>query len=134
MDLMQSINVSASGLRAQSARMKMHAENLANADSIISNKGTAYQRKQMLFEAEVNKQTGLTEVQAQVVADTKSPFKTVYDPSHPLADEKGLLYYPNVNTLQESTDMRQASRMYEANMQAIESAKEMMARSLDMLR
>lgn len=135
MDLMQSINVSVGGMYAQSQRMKVAAENIANADSVISESGGAYRRQQLYFQSEVNKATGMTEVKvAKVAPDMKTPMNIVYEPGHDLADENGFVEYPNVTTQTESMDMRQASRMYEANMTAIESAREMMLRSIDMLR
>ncbi len=135
MDLLQSINISSSGMAAQSARLKMLSENIANADSVVTENGQPYRRKIMTFETVLDKQSGLQKVQiAKVTEDTKTPMKNVFEPSHPMADEKGFVSYPNVNTLVESLDMREASRMYEANMQAIESAKTMMARSMDLLR
>ena len=136
MDLFQSINVSASGMYAQSVRMKLAAENIANADSITSSDGPGpYRRKTVSFEAAVDKQTGLMHVETQKVKrDFKTPLRTEYNPSHPEADAKGFVQMPNVNTMVESVDMREASRMYEANMAAIETAKLMMVRSLDLLR
>ena len=135
MDLLQSMNVSAGGMAAQSARMKMISENIANADSVISDTGEAYRRKQIQFKAELDKATGLTNVKVdKITEDTETPLKQVYQPSHPAADARGFVMYPNVDTMVETVDMRESARMYEANMQAIESAKTMMARSLDLLK
>ncbi|MFZ2619629.1 MAG: flagellar basal body rod protein FlgC [Alphaproteobacteria bacterium] len=135
MDLMGAINVSASGMSAQTARMKVLSENIANADSITGNNGGAYRRKQVFFKAELDRATGLTKVAVdRIKEDKQTPLKLVFEPANPLADERGYVAYPNVDTLVESTDMRQATRAYEANLQAIESAKEMMARSLDLIR
>jgi flagellar basal-body rod protein FlgC len=135
MDLMKSVQVSASGMAAQSTRMQMISENIANADSLITETGEPYRRKLITFEAEINRATGLTEVQVKhIKSDYETPFKKEYAPHHPLADDKGFISKPNVTTLLESVDMRSATRAYEANMSAIESAKEMMVKSLDMLR
>ena len=135
MDLMQSIAVSRSGMAAQSQRMKVVSENIANADSLVTESGGPYRRKMMIFESVLDKNTGLAHVHVkQVKPDMDSPLRYSYEPNHPLANDRGYLARPNVNTLAESTDMQDAVRMYEANMAAIESAKEMMVQSLDLLR
>ncbi|MDD9912544.1 MAG: flagellar basal body rod protein FlgC [Alphaproteobacteria bacterium] len=135
MDLLKAMDVSAGGMAAQSARVKMIAENIANADSVITDEGTAYRRKQIQFKADLDKASGLTHVHIdRIIEDDKTPFRKVYEPSHPAANDQGFVLYPNVDTMVETVDLREATRMYEANMQAIESAKEMMARSMDLLR
>lgn len=135
MDLMKSVQVSASGMAAQSQRMQVVSENIANANSLVTETGEPYRRKLITFEASINRATGLTEVNVKhVKPDYETPLKREYAPYHPLADEKGFIAKPNVDTLIEKVDMRNASRAYEANMSAIESAKEMMVRSIDMLR
>ncbi len=134
MDLMKAVAVSASGMKAQSMRMQIISENIANADSLQSSDGGPYRRKQIFLKA-VKNQQGLQQVNiSKISKDYTTPLKQNYDPSHPLADKSGYVSYPNVNTFVETTDMRDATRNYEANMSVIESAKEMMARSLDLLR
>jgi flagellar basal-body rod protein FlgC len=134
MDLMKAIQASSSGMAAQSQRMQVISENIANADSLVGPDGGPYRRKKVFFETLQNAQ-GLMEVRvSNVRSDYTTPLKQDFDPSHPLADENGYVSYPNVNTFVESTDMRDAARSYEANMSAIESAKEMMVRSLDLIR
>lgn len=135
MDLLRSIDISASGMAAQSRMMKVTAENIANADSVMTETGEAYRKQQVFFKTEVDRATGMNKVVvADVKPDTKTPFNYVYEPAHPLANEKGFVAYPNVNTFTENTNMRAAARSYEANMQAIEAAKSMASRSLDLLR
>ncbi|MFT7144485.1 MAG: flagellar basal-body rod protein FlgC [Alphaproteobacteria bacterium] len=135
MDLMKSIGVSTSGMNAQSARMQVISENIANAESIVTENGGPYRRKLITFESMVNRQTGLTEVQVKnIKSDYETPLNYEYQPHHPLADSKGFLAKPNVSTLIEKVDMRDAARAYEANMAAIESAKAMMVKSLDLLK
>jgi len=135
MDLMKSVSVSASGMAAQSTRMQMIAENIANANSIETPEGGPYRRKVILFKAALDQSSGLHEVKVQRISkDYSKPLKQVYDPTHELADANGFVAHPNVSTFLENIDMREASRAYEANMSAIESAKEMMVRSLDLLR
>lgn len=135
MDLMKAIDVSASGMSAQSARMQMISENIANAESVVTESGGPYRRKTIQFETVLNRHTGLQEVQVRKISpDYTTPLKQVYNPGHEMADENGYVAHPNVNTLLENVDMRDASRMYEANMKTIEVAKEMMVRSIDLLR
>lgn len=135
MDLKDASMISASGLRVQSARMKVLAENIANADSTINAAGTGpYQRKMIAFRAALNK-SGAAEVKVDRVApDRQTPYRLAYDPSHPLADAQGLVRFPNVDIAIESTDMREATRAYEANLMAIDTTRQMMARSMDLLR
>lgn len=135
MDLLESISISASGMSAQSQRIKMITENIANADSVVGKNGEPYRKKEIYFQAEVDKATGATYVKVdKIEEDRKTPFKAAYQPSHQLADENGFVMYPNVNTTVENINLREASRSYEANMAAIETSRDMIARSLDMLR
>lgn len=136
MDLQASTAISASGLRAQNARMKVIAENIANADSTINAAGTGpYQRKMIAFKAHMDKASGAASVKVdRVGTDQKTPYRLAFEPGHPLADEQGLVKYPNVDIAIESADMREATRAYEANLMAIDTARQMMSRSLDLLR
>lgn len=137
MDLMASMNISASGMRAQSARMKITAENIANADAAIGPNGTEpYRPQRAVFQSALDKATGAHAVQLTNIQEENdaTAFKESYDPEHPLANEKGIVLLPNIDTQLESLNMRESARAYEANMAAMESAKEMFARSLDLLR
>ena len=135
MDLMQALKVSSTGMHAQSERMKVISENIANADSIVGEDGNPYRRKVIHFESVLNKASGLEEVKVGGVArDTTTPLNYEYNPSHELADENGYVAKPNVDVFLEQVDMRDATRAYQANMAAIEAAKQMMVRSLDSLR
>lgn len=135
MDLMQSINISASGMAAQSARMKVVSENIANADSVVTPEGGPYRRQTVTFTSYLDRNTGTTKVRvANIGRDYQNDFKRVYEPGNPYADGQGFVAYPNVSTTHEKVDMKEASRAYEANMTAIETAKQMMVRSLDLLR
>ena len=136
MDLMQAINVSAGGMYAQSTRMKVAAENIANADSVQNADGTGpYRAKQVYFKSVLNRQTGATEVAvSNVQANTKTPLKMVYNPSHQLADSRGYVAMPNVETTLENINMREAKRSYEANLAAIQNTREMITQTLDILR
>lgn len=134
MDILSSMNISAGGMLAQSTRMKVAAENIANADSVQRADGEGpYRAKQVLFQTVVDAQ-GNARVQARVQEDMRTPMNAVYNPSSDLADERGFVMMPNVNTTLESMNMREAQRSYEANMAAISTAREMATRTLDMLR
>lgn len=135
MDLMQALSVSSSGMAAQSERMKVISENIANAESIVGEDGNPYRRKVIHFESVLNRHSGLEEVQVGNVArDNTTPLRYEYMPSHELADENGYVAKPNVDVFLEQVDMRDATRAYQANMAAIEAAKEMMVRSIETLR
>ncbi len=135
MDLKKSIDVSASGLRAQSLRMRVIAENLANANSLARTPGGApYRRKIATFEAEVNRSTGAQGVKVRTIDTDKTAFPRVYQPGNPAADAAGYVQQPNVNTLIEAADMKAAQRSYESNLNAIEAAKSLTMRTIDLLK
>ena len=134
-DMNAALNVAASGLRAQTARMKVIAENIANANSTAPNPdANPYQRKVSVFGQVLNRENGTTEVKMTKVQKDTSDFRLRYDPTHPGANAEGYVKLPNVNTLIESLDMREAQRAYEANLNVVESARAMMSRTLDLLR
>lgn len=135
MDLKTSIGVSASGLHAQSLRMRVIAENLANADSVAKTAGgNPYRRRVATFQSEVDKATGGTMVKVDSIVGDKSDFGKVYQPGNPAADASGYVLQPNVNNLIETADMKAAQRSYEANLNAIESARDMTMRTLDLIK
>ena len=134
MDLTTSMRVSASGLRAQSLRMRIIAENLANADSVAATPGgDPYRRRVASFRATLDKDGG-TGVQVRDIEPDKSAFTRVYQPGSPAADAKGYVLTPNVNSLIETADMKAAQRSYEANLNAIEAAKTLTMRTIDLLK
>lgn len=135
MDLKASLGVSASGLRAQSLRMRVIAENLANQDSVANTAGgDPYRRRVASFSAEVDRATGATGVKIKSIENDKSDFTRVYQPGHPAADGEGYVLKPNVNSLVETADMKAAQRSYEANLNAIEAAKSLTMRTIDLLK
>ncbi|MFV0623218.1 flagellar basal body rod protein FlgC [Sphingomonas sp. ac-8] len=135
MDLNTAVQVSASGLRAQSLRMRVIAENLANQDSVSSQAGgDPYRRRVATFRAEVDRATGATQVKVSRVDTDKSAFQRVYQPGSPAADAQGYVFTPNVNSLVESADMKAAQRSYEANLNAIDAAKSLTMRTIDLLK
>ena len=135
MDFLDSMKVAASGLRAQSGRMRIIAENIANADSTAMTKGAdPYRRKMPSFKAALDRETGVSVVEMGPIRQDQSDFKTRFEPGHPAANEEGYVKLPNVSTLIETVDMRQAQRSYEANLNVIQSTRTMMQRTLDILR
>ena len=125
--------VAASALRAQQARMRIIAENLANANSTSRTPGgDPYRRQAPVFEP--TRVAGATGVRMSRVEPDQKPFKTDYEPGNPSADAQGYVKMPNVDTLVEALDMREAQRAYEANLNVIETARAMESRTLDLLR
>lgn len=123
----------ATALRAQQSRMRVIAENIANADSTATTAGgQPYRRQVPVFEA--RSVDGVTGVALAQVRPDQRDFRSVYDPSHPAADAEGYVLKPNVDTLVEAMDMREAQRAYEANLNVIETARAMETRTLDLLK
>jgi flagellar basal-body rod protein FlgC len=135
MDLMESLMISAAGMKVQGDRLRVVAENLANADSVSEvPDGDPYRRKVITFKNALDKELGLETVQVAKVGVDQSDFRMKYDPGNPSADAKGYVKLPNVNSLIEMTDMREAQRSYEANLRAIEVARNMLQRTIDLIR
>jgi len=133
--LQVSLKIAASGLEVQSKRMRVVAENLANAQSTGRTPGAdPYTRKTISFETEVDRVTGANLVRVESIERDRSPYRIEHDPGHPAADENGFVKLPNVNILVEMADMREANRSYEANLQVIKQAREMIAMTIDLLR
>jgi len=132
---MKSIMIAASGLKAQSGRMRVISENLANAQSTAQNpQSDPYRRKMVTFENVYNRELGAQEVRAGKIKFDQSDFGRRYEPGHPAADAAGYVKMPNVNSLVEMMDMRQAQLSYEANLNVLRSARNMAASTLDVLR
>jgi flagellar basal-body rod protein FlgC len=135
MDLVKSMLASASGMKAQSQRMRIIAENLANANSVGRNPDEdPYRRKVLSFRNVLNREQGVELVEIGKVQPDRSEFRLRYNPGHPAADDKGYVRLPNVNSIIEMNDMREAQRSYEANIRAVEAAKRMLMNTVDLLR
>lgn len=133
-DLKGAMAISAAGMRAQGLRMRIIAENMANADSVATGPNdTPYQRKILTFKNTLDRTMGVNKVKPDRIVTDSSDFGQKYDPGHPAADANGYIQTPNVNGLVESMDMMQAQRSYEANLTSIEIAKKMMAQTLKVL-
>ncbi|MGI9412869.1 MAG: flagellar basal body rod protein FlgC [Hyphomicrobiales bacterium] len=135
MDLVKSIMIAASALKAQSGRMRVISENLANAQSTATTAtGDPYRRKMVTFDNVYNRELGAYEVRAGDIKFDRTDFGQKYEPGHPAANTAGYVKTPNVNPLVEMMDMRQAQLSYEANLNVVRSARTMAARTLDILR
>ncbi|HEY6781566.1 MAG TPA: flagellar basal body rod protein FlgC [Thermoleophilaceae bacterium] len=146
MSLFGALDISASGLTAERLRMNVTAENLANAQTTRGADGGAYKRKLVVLE-QADGSAGPTRpsfgsqldgamggVKVAQVAEDSAPDRMVYDPSHPDADANGYVHMPNVNPVTEMVDLISASRSYEANVTAMQTAKQMYSKTLDILR
>lgn len=144
MNFFRSIDISATGLTAQRMRMDVISNNIANVDSTRTEAGGPYRRKMPVFQARNmdsfdyymnglhgGSSTGGAGVRVVGIAEDPKPFISVYDPNHPDADANGYVQKPNVNTVNEMVDMISATRAYEANVTAINSAKQMATKALD---
>ena len=135
MDFSKSMAVAASGLRAQTDRMKTIAENIANANSTSQTKGgDPYRRKIATITQNFNEELGATLVNSGKPLPDKSDFKSQYDPGNPNADKQGYVKLPNVDSLVEIMDMRDAQRSYEADLTMMQTSKQMMASTVDLLK
>jgi flagellar basal-body rod protein FlgC len=135
MDLTQALNISASGMDAQTQRLRVIAENLANEDSTGSIPGgTPYRRKTVEFENVLDRTVGASSVRVKQVVQDPSPFPQKYDPSSPAANAQGYVSTPNVNSFVEMMDMREAERSYSANLNVMQASRSMLSRVIDLLK
>lgn len=135
MNLMDTLSISAAGMKVQSDRLKVVAQNIANADSTGSSPNAEpYRRKTIAFKNVMDREQGLELVTTKRVGTSKVPFPMKYDPSHPAANAQGYVRLPNVNKMIEQMDMREARRGYEANLNVVESSRAMMGQTLNLLR
>lgn len=130
MSMFSVFEISGSALMAQSQRMNVTASNLANADSVVGPDGQPYRAKQVLFEAQGQGSTGVGGVRVTEVVDDPSPFRLEYRPEHPLADEQGYIRMPNVEPVNEMVNMISASRSYQANVEVLNTSKQLLLKTL----
>lgn len=135
-ELVNAMAISAHGMKAQGSRIRVITENVANVQTTGDTPGADPYRRQMItFENELNREMGAKMVQVdRIEEDMETPFSLEYRPSHPAADENGNVKMPNVNTLMEMADMREAQRSYEANIGMLEQSRTMLMRTIDLLR
>jgi flagellar basal-body rod protein FlgC len=135
MDLTSAMTIAAAGMKAQSARLRVTAENLANAESTSRVPGgDPFRRKTVTFASRRDRESGIELVDVRRYGVDPTDFELRHQPGHPGADAKGYVKYPNVNPLVELADMREAQRSYEANLNALQLARAMIGRTLDLLR
>lgn len=134
-DVLRTMRVSAAGMRTQGTRLRVISENVANADSLPTGPGDLpYRRKTVSFKNALDRASGTELVAVEKVGVDASLFPSRYEPGHPAADAAGYVLTPNVNTLIEMTDMREAQRSYEANLNVIKASKAMLNETIDVLR
>lgn len=134
-NLTVSADVAASGMRVQAERLKVIAQNMANADSVSTTPGgEPYRRQVVSFQNYIDQETGAQMVRVDKVVKDDSPFEKKYTPNHPAADAQGYISLPNVNPLIEMMDMKEAQRAYDANLNMVKTAREMNSSVLDILK
>ena len=135
--------ISASGMKAQRTRMEVVASNLSNVHTTSTDEGGPYRKKDVVFKAidvSEDKSCGGTlrkkieGVKAESIQESEKPMQKVFSPSHPDADEEGYVTYPNVNLMEEMTDMVAATRAYEANVNVLNTTKDMFLKTLDLIK
>jgi flagellar basal-body rod protein FlgC len=135
MDLINTIHISSAGMKAQQDRLKVVSQNIANAESVGTRDGQApYRRQTISFKNALDKETGAQMVKTDKIGKDKSDFVKKYEPAHPQADTQGYVLYPNISSISEMMDMREARRSYEANLNVIESSKAMLNQTIGLLR
>jgi flagellar basal-body rod protein FlgC len=135
MDFIKSLTVAAIGLRAQMGRMRVISENIANADSVAQTPGgDPYRRRIVTFNSELDRSLGVQVPELGPIQTDSSDFLVKHEPGNPAADANGDVKYPNVNTLVEMTDLRDAQRSYEANLNVITATRRMIQRTIDIIK
>jgi flagellar basal-body rod protein FlgC len=134
-DLLNSMYIAASGMHAQSDRLRIVAQNIANVDSTgRSANEDPYRRKIVTFKNQLDRELNADTVRVGEYGVDRTDFPKKYDPSHPAADKDGYVRMPNVNPMLEMVDMREARRAYEANIDMVETTKSMLMQTVNMLR
>ena len=135
MEMMKSMLIAAAGMRAQAERWRVIAENMANASSTAATPGEdPYRRRIPVFKTELDRAIGVETVKVSSVVKDMSEFREQFMPGHPAADSRGYVKMPNVSSLIEMADMRDAQRSYEANLSVIDNTRSMLARTVDLLK
>lgn len=134
MSMFKILDISATGMHAQTVRLNTIASNMANVDSISSNKDETYKSKQPVFQTilEGNMQEPTGGVRVKEVVESQAPPIMEYNPNHPMADDKGYIYRPNVNVVEEMANMMSASRSYETNIEVMNTSKQLLIRTIQL--
>lgn len=130
MSMFSIFDISGSALAAQSQRMNVTASNMANADSVAGPDGETYRARQVVFETIQNHPNGTGGVRVREVVEDASPLRMQYEPGHPMADEQGYVEMPNVEPVHEMVNMISASRSYQANVEVMNTSKQLMQKTL----
>ncbi len=140
MNIFDTLKISSSALKAQRTRLDTISSNLANIDTTRTPEGGPYRKRDVIFQSttpdfartlDAKMREGVKEVRVSEIRPNDRPFQVVYEPGHPDADEKGMVQKPNINLMEETVDMMNASRAYEANVTAIKAAKRMALKALE---
>lgn len=128
------LDISATGMHAQTVRLNTIASNMANADSISSNKDEVYKSKQPVFQTILNDAANQPAhgVRVKEIVESQAPAKMEYNPNHPMADDQGYIYRPNVNVVEEMANMLSASRSYETNIEVLNTSKQLLLRTIQL--
>ena len=131
MSLMKILNVSSSAVMAQSQRLNVVASNLANADSVAGPDGQAYKARQVVFQSQTG-MDGVAGVRVSNIVEDSAPGKRTFDPKHPMADQEGYVTASNVNPVEEMVNMISASRSYQNNIEIMNTAQQLMTKTLQL--
>ncbi len=134
MKLSDLFGMASSALGAQATRIRTISENLANADTAYGQNDEPYRRRTTVFKSALDRADGIHKVSVREIAQDQSEPQLRYEPNHPLADSKGYVRYPDISSILEMADLRDAERSYKANMQIVESAKRLLRTTLDVIR
>ncbi len=137
MSMFKVFDIAGSALNAQSVRLNTTASNLANADSVSSSIDQTYRARQPVFAAMLNEASGMEQqagagVNVKAIVESQAPLRQTYEPDHPMANEQGYVFRPNVNVVEEMANMISASRSYQSNVEVINTAKQLMMKTLSL--
>ncbi len=132
MSLFNIFDIAGSGMSAQMVRLNTTASNISNADTVSSSVDQTYRARHPVFATAMNEQMGrqAAGVEVKGIVESNAPLRQQYSPDHPMADERGYVYFPNVNVVEEMANMMSASRSYETNVQIINTSKQLMMKTL----
>lgn len=134
MNVIDAMQISASGMKAQGDRIRVISQNIANADTAANTPNAEpYQRKTVIFKNELDRASGVEKVKVDRIFEREGEYRLKFQPSHPGADENGYIRLPKINTLIETMDMREAQRSYEANLGMMQISKSMLGKTIDLL-
>jgi len=134
MSMFSILDISATAMHAQTVRLNTVASNMANADSVSSNKDETYRSKQPVFQTILDESTNEPKggVRVKEIVESQAPLKMEYNPNHPMANEEGYVYRPNVNVVEEMANMMSASRSYETNIEVMNTSKQLLLRTIQL--